>query len=154
MPVTSPAYAHLAAVFPGLRVTEREPRSGAGWVTSADLAAGGAALDAFTARDAEEITTEAVDTITSAVRAQSVMLGVDYEIRRNVVLSALGSYENDKFIGQDRRDNVYSATANLQYLFNRFSSVGLRYKYVNRASTVSAATYDKHEIGLDVTAHF
>jgi hypothetical protein len=58
MPVTSPAYARLAAVFPGLRVTEREPRSGAGWVTSADLAAGGPALDAFTARDAEEITAE------------------------------------------------------------------------------------------------
>ncbi|SHM62483.1 (2Fe-2S)-binding protein [Actinacidiphila paucisporea] len=55
MPVTSPAYARLAAVLPDLRVSEGEPRSGAGWVTAEQLAAGGAALDAFTAEDAEGI---------------------------------------------------------------------------------------------------
>lgn len=103
---------------------------------------------------AEEITTEAVETVVSAVRARAVVLGVDYEFRRNVVLSAFGSYENDKFVGQDRSDNVYAATMNVQYLLNRFNSVGLRYKYVNRDSNVSSAVYDKHEIGLDVTARF
>lgn len=103
---------------------------------------------------AEEITTEAVETVASAVRAQSVMLGVDYAFRRNVVLSAGGAYENDKFVGQDRQDNVYSATASVQYLLNHYSSVGLRYRYVNRDSSLSTAIYDKHEIALDVTAHF
>lgn len=58
MPVTSPAYARLAAVYPGLRVTEGEPRCGAGWVGTAELAAGGTALDAFTGRDADEIARE------------------------------------------------------------------------------------------------
>lgn len=103
---------------------------------------------------AEEITTEAVETIASGVRAQALMLGVDYELRRNVVLSTVGGYENDKFVGQDRQDQVFSATTSLQYLLNRFSSVSLQYKYVNRASNVPTAVYDKHEIGLDVTAHF
>ena len=103
---------------------------------------------------AEEITTEAVDTIASAVRARAAMLGVDYEFRRNITLSMFASYENDKFFGEDRRDNVYSAGASLQYLLNRYSSAALRYKYQNRKSNLSSATYDKHEIGLDVTAHF
>ncbi|WP_327288195.1 (2Fe-2S)-binding protein [Streptomyces sp. NBC_01198] len=58
MPVTSPAYARLAAVYPGLRVTEGAPRSDAGWTASAELAAGGAFLDAFAGRDAEQITRE------------------------------------------------------------------------------------------------
>lgn len=58
MPVTSPAYARLAAVHPGLRVTEGEPRSDAGWVTARQLAAGGPALDALTGRDAEQIALE------------------------------------------------------------------------------------------------
>jgi hypothetical protein len=58
MPVTTPAYARLAAAFPHLRVTEGEPRSGAGWVTAQALAAGGAALDAFAEHDAEEVTRE------------------------------------------------------------------------------------------------
>jgi hypothetical protein len=103
---------------------------------------------------AEEISTEAVETVASGVRAQSVMLGVDYEFRRNVVFSTFAGYENDKFFGQDRRDDVYSATAGVKYLFNRYSSVALNYKYVNRNSNVPSAVYDKHEIGIDVTAHF
>jgi hypothetical protein len=103
---------------------------------------------------AEEITTEAVETVASAVRARALMLGADYEFRRNVVLSAVAGYENDKFIGQDRRDNVYSATASLRYLLNRYGSVELKYRYVNRDSSVESAIYDKHEIGVDVTAHF
>lgn len=102
----------------------------------------------------EEITTEAVDTVTSAVRAQAVMLRADYSLRRNVVLSALGSYENDKFVGQDRHDNVYSTVLTVQYLLNRFSSIGVDYKYINRQSNLTSATYDKHEVGLNVTAHF
>jgi hypothetical protein len=103
---------------------------------------------------AEEITTEAVETVASAVRARALMLGVDYEFRRNVVLSAVGGYENDDFVGQDRRDNVFSATTSLRYLLNRYGSIALQYKYVNRDSNVPAAVYDKHEIGVDVTAHF
>lgn len=103
---------------------------------------------------AEEITTEAVDTVASAVRARALMLGVDYEFRRNIVLSTVAGYENDKFVGQDRQDNVYSATASLRYLFNRSAEVALNYKYVNRNSNVPTAVYDKHVIGLDVTAHF
>jgi hypothetical protein len=103
---------------------------------------------------AEEIATEAVETVASGVRAQSLMFGVDYEFRRNVVFSTFAGYENDKFFGQDRRDDVYSATAGLKYLLNRYSSVALNYKYVNRNSNVPSAVYDKHEIGVDVTAHF
>ncbi|MFI8324930.1 (2Fe-2S)-binding protein [Streptomyces sp. NPDC085529] len=61
-PLVSPvaaAYARLAEVFPGLRVEEitgdaRLP-SGAGWVRAEELAAGGAALDAFLAWDNAQV---------------------------------------------------------------------------------------------------
>ncbi|MEV4683495.1 (2Fe-2S)-binding protein [Streptomyces kurssanovii] len=57
-PVTD-AYARLAEVFPGLRVKEltdegRAP-DGVGWVRAADLAAGGAPLDAFLAWDNAQV---------------------------------------------------------------------------------------------------
>ncbi|AWI31657.1 (2Fe-2S)-binding protein [Streptomyces sp. ICN441] len=57
-PVTG-AYARMSAVFPGLGVRqladgEQAPR-GAGWVAAADLAAGGAALDAFLAWDDAQV---------------------------------------------------------------------------------------------------
>ncbi|MEV0260113.1 (2Fe-2S)-binding protein [Streptomyces sp. NPDC050617] len=45
------AYTRLSEVFPGLTVTEEAPPRGDGWVSAAELAAGGAALDAFLAWD-------------------------------------------------------------------------------------------------------
>ncbi len=102
----------------------------------------------------EEITTEAVDTITSAVRASAIQLGADYELRRNLIFSMSAAYEHDKFFGQVREDNVYAVNAGLDYLLNRISSVGLRYKFVRRNSNLPTSTYDRHEIGIDVTAHF
>lgn len=50
------AYARLTEVFPALQVTETAvlPR-GEGWVAAADLAGGGAALDAFLAFDEEQV---------------------------------------------------------------------------------------------------
>ncbi|ALC19922.1 (2Fe-2S)-binding protein [Streptomyces pristinaespiralis] len=57
-PVTD-AYERLAEVFPGLRVKELTDEGptpdGAGWVRAADLAAGGAPLDAFLAWDNAQV---------------------------------------------------------------------------------------------------
>ncbi|MDJ0340739.1 (2Fe-2S)-binding protein [Streptomyces sp. H10-C2] len=52
---TGPAYARLTEAFPALRVTEEAPRSGDGWVGAHELAAGGAALDAFLAWDEHQV---------------------------------------------------------------------------------------------------
>ncbi|MFG3282280.1 (2Fe-2S)-binding protein [Streptomyces sp. NPDC048111] len=61
-PAPSPvadSYARLAEVFPGLRLGELSATqpvpSGAGWVGAAELAAGGAALDAFLAQDDAQV---------------------------------------------------------------------------------------------------
>ncbi|WP_282695639.1 (2Fe-2S)-binding protein [Streptomyces sp. CC208A] len=61
-PLASPvaaAYARLAEVFPGLRAEETaggaRPPQGAGWVRAEELAAGGAALDAFLAWDNTQV---------------------------------------------------------------------------------------------------
>ncbi|MFI7499776.1 (2Fe-2S)-binding protein [Streptomyces sp. NPDC049687] len=57
--VTAKAYTRLTEAFPGLTVTELGPDApaprGGGWVAAADLAAGGAALDAFLAWDDAQV---------------------------------------------------------------------------------------------------
>lgn len=57
--VTAESYARLTAAYPGLTVTELAPGApaprGGGWVAAADLAAGGAALDAFLAWDDAQV---------------------------------------------------------------------------------------------------
>ncbi|MFE3991827.1 (2Fe-2S)-binding protein [Streptomyces goshikiensis] len=59
LPAVTAAYARLTEAYGGLRVTERSaaepsPR-GAGWVGAEELAAGGAALDAFLAWDEAQV---------------------------------------------------------------------------------------------------
>lgn len=57
--VTAESYARLTEAYPGLTVTELAPGTpapvGGGWVTAAELAAGGTALDAFLAWDDAQI---------------------------------------------------------------------------------------------------
>jgi hypothetical protein len=103
---------------------------------------------------AEELVTEVSETSASAVRGRAVQLGIDYEFMRNVVASVSGTYENDKFFGQIRDDNVYVTRAEVKYLLNRFSSISFRHNYTQRDSNVPLSSYDKHEVGINVTARF
>lgn len=59
-PPPADAYARLSAAYPGLRITltDREPRSGAGWVRGDELAAGGAALEEYLACEAAQLARE------------------------------------------------------------------------------------------------
>ena len=103
---------------------------------------------------AERIVTQAAETTAAGVQADALQLAVDYELRRNVVLSVAGMYEVDRFVGQFRKDTVYSTLAEVKYLFNRYSYVSLRHQYVNRDSNIPSSVYDKHEVGINVTAQF
>jgi hypothetical protein len=103
---------------------------------------------------AEELVAQVAETSVSAVRANAVQVGVDYELLRNIVVSVSGMYENDKFFGQTRDDNVYTTSVQLKYQPNRFSAISVRHKYLLRDSSSPLLGYDKHEIGLNVTARF
>jgi hypothetical protein len=103
---------------------------------------------------AEQIVTQATETDASGIRADAIQLGVDYEFRRNVVLSVAGTYEKDRFFGQPREDTVYATTAEIKYLLNRVGSISLRHRYLDRDSNVPQASYSKHEVGIHVTAQY
>jgi hypothetical protein len=103
---------------------------------------------------AESIVTQAVDTDATGIRADALQLGIDYEFRRNVVVSFAVIYENDRFFGQVRKDNVYGTLAEVKYLLNRHWSISLRHQYTKRDSNIPTSVYDKHEIGINVAAQF
>jgi FhuF 2Fe-2S C-terminal domain len=54
MPAFDSVYARLTAAYPALRVHGGRPRTGDGWAGSAELAAGGPALDALIAAEAAQ----------------------------------------------------------------------------------------------------
>jgi hypothetical protein len=103
---------------------------------------------------AEQLITQATQTDASGIQADAVVLGVDYEFRRNVVLSFSATYENDRFHGLARNDNVYASYAELRYLINRYFTISLRHSYTQRDSSIPIDSYSKHQVGLNVTAQF
>lgn len=103
---------------------------------------------------AEQLVTQTSDTGATGVLATAFQAGADYELRRNLVLSVAGARENDRFQGQWREDNVTTVATQLKYLMNRFSSIALSHKYISRDSNLPSANYDKHQVGINVTAQF
>ncbi len=103
---------------------------------------------------AEQIVTEAADTVAGGIKANAFQLGADYELRRNLILSVAGTYERDQFFGQPRSDTVRSIQTELKYVLNRYSTISLQHRYFRRDSNVPSAGYDKHEVGVNVTARY
>jgi hypothetical protein len=103
---------------------------------------------------AEQIVTEASDTVAGGIRADAFQVGADYELRRNLIFSVAGTYEHDRFFGQTRNDKVYSTLAELKYVLNRYSSISLQHQYFRRDSSTPSSSYDKHEVGVNVTARY
>jgi hypothetical protein len=104
--------------------------------------------------NAEQLVTQTTDTSATGVLANAVQLGLDYELRRNIIVSLAGGYENDKFFGQLRKDNVLTSDTRVKYLVNRFAAVSAYYRYTKRESDVSTFSFDKHLVGMNVTAQF
>ncbi len=103
---------------------------------------------------AEQLVTQSSETRAFGIRAYALQLGIDYELRRNIVLSVAGTFENDKFFGTVRDDDVYASHSELKYLLNRHFAISLRHRYLSRNSSDPSSSYDKHEVGLNVTATF
>jgi hypothetical protein len=103
---------------------------------------------------AEQLVTETSDTSSSGVLANALQVGLDYELRRNVIVSLAGGYESDRFFGQQRKDHVITSDASIKYLLNRFGAISLFHRYTARNSDIPAFSFDKHQVGINVTAQF
>jgi uncharacterized protein (PEP-CTERM system associated) len=104
--------------------------------------------------NAEQTVTETADTSSVGVLANAVQLGVDYELRRNVILSLTGGYETDQFFGQLRKDHVFTTDASIKYMLNRFGAISIFHRYTARDSNTPTFSYDKNQVGINVTAQF
>jgi hypothetical protein len=104
--------------------------------------------------NAEQIVTESSDTTSTGVLANALQAGVDYEIRRNVILSTLGVIEFEKFFNQVRKDRVSVVGTELKYLLNRYSTISLGYKFFDRNSSIPLDSFSKHQVLVNVTAQF
>ncbi|MDE2111711.1 MAG: outer membrane beta-barrel protein [Alphaproteobacteria bacterium] len=84
----------------------------------------------------------------AATDQQSVKLGVDYAFRHDLVLTADGGYERDRFAGIGRTDETVSADLGAKYLMNEYMYLSLGYAYANRASSISIFHYSDNTVML------
>lgn len=103
---------------------------------------------------AEQIVTETAQTSSTGVLADAFQVGADYELRRDIVLSATGAEEIDHFFGVVRKDHVFSTDERIKYMLNRYGSIAVYHQYTNRDSSDPIFSYDKHQVGINVTAQF
>jgi hypothetical protein len=104
--------------------------------------------------NAEQLVTETSDTSSNGVLANALQFGFDYELRRNVIFSLSGGYENDRFFGQLRDDHIITTDASIKYMLNRFGAISVFHRYTDRDSNISTFSYDKNQVGINVTAQF
>jgi hypothetical protein len=79
---------------------------------------------------------------------------VDYEVLRELIVTASGSFESDNFSGASRTDNTISAGAVATYALDRNMSLYSQYKYTNRMSSLAGFSYDRHQVGVGLRVQY
>jgi hypothetical protein len=97
--------------------------------------------------------TTAAGTATSALHS-SVSVGVEQEVRHNILLTGGGTFYSDDYQGTSRTDNTVEGNLGLTYLLNRMWSAGLDATYQNRTSNTSGVGYSRALIGAKIRLQY
>lgn len=94
-------------------------------------------------------------------------LGVDHELRRNIILSARAGYGNNSYNGYQldingnptagstqRNENIYLAGAALKYLINRNFYARAYYDFFKRDVNIDGNNYDWNRVGIAIGASY
>jgi len=88
----------------------------------------------------------------SGYLSTSVSVGVDHELRRNVLIGGDVFYSNSDYEGIDRDDDVYGAGVDATYLLNRNFSLALEYDFETRESDAANSDYNQNTVLLSLRA--
>jgi hypothetical protein len=103
---------------------------------------------------AEQIVTDSSDTTSTGVRADAAQLGLDYELRRNVIFSVVGAYELENFFNQVRIDRVTTVGSQLKYVLSKYGYITFEHRFIRRDSDIPSLSFDKQQVMINVTAQF
>ena len=109
-----------------------------------------ATIKAGLARNVEETTQVGASSYVATVASA----GVDYELRRNILVGAGVSYTNNDYDGNGRNDDVWRLNLNGKYLINRHFFAGAQVGYADRSSNQAGSSYERFTAGLMVGTQF
>ncbi len=79
---------------------------------------------------------------------------LDYEVLRNLIVSAGPKFVRQEFPETSRKDNLVMLEAGLNYFINPLAKLGIAYDFVDRDSTLADYSFDQHLVMLNVTAQY
>ncbi len=79
-----------------------------------------------------------------------VRLSVDHELRRNIIISGFGSFQQDDYRGINRDDKWLRAGLQGKFLLNRYFSSTLGYEFSKRQSNISNQSFTRHLVILSI----
>jgi hypothetical protein len=82
----------------------------------------------------------------SSYFATIASLGVTHALTRTVTLNANVSYTNNDYRGVTRNEDIYSASAGLDYELTPHFHVGADYRYTTRSSNVAGTNYNQNMV--------
>ena len=101
----------------------------------------------------------------AGVMASAIDLGVEHELKRNILLKMGGTYSTLDYQGfdtstsitqnqQNRVDNLYGGNIGAKYLFNRYLNTDLTYTYQNRDTNYLNNNYNVNQVMLNLRGQF
>ncbi|MBK5265392.1 MAG: outer membrane beta-barrel protein [Alphaproteobacteria bacterium] len=77
-----------------------------------------------------------------------LVLGLDQEVRHNLLYKMAVSWRETNFRGTSEQQRVWGGNAELEYLFNRHVSLAASGRYAHRNSNVPGQDYERFRAGL------
>jgi hypothetical protein len=90
----------------------------------------------------------------SVVDAKTVSLSADYEVLRNVIVSALAAFEDDNYLSLTREDKIYSAGTGIRYIITPQWEASAQYQFSTRNSSLQTFGYDRNVVSAAVKLSF
>lgn len=90
----------------------------------------------------------------AVVNIQTIQLEADYEIRRQLIATAVVGYESDHYSSTNRSDGISSIGLSLTYMINRDLRLIGQYRLSDRNSTAPGFSYVLNEVGVGLRVQY
>ena len=90
-------------------------------------------------------------TTARSVATRSASLGIDYQIRRSLLLTADSSLSLEQYYGSGREDWVFDGSVGAEYSFNRFVKATAKAGHERRDSSLSGESYQSNFVEFGLT---
>lgn len=151
--VSAVSYAEVGVGYRRQSFEDRRFETSSGLALSADVLWNATDMMTLSLRAGRTLEQTTLAGASSSVRS-SVELGLDYELRYDLLLTSTLGYANTEFGDIGRQDDDLTARLGLVYLMNEYASAEVAYDVQKRDSTAPDADFTSNTVSLGVRLQY